>query len=169
MNETQRRVYFGQLWPLACKAQKWDRRDELKRKAVTQECMRLIRGPGVNSVTLLNEDAITALFCYLLHLGSPASLDLSARWVDCQQDYKAFNRAHQADWLEGKLYGRGRKNKLQRDRFAGATSAAGEPLDEFDPEAIRKRHLTMATRYRAREMKNVTPLQAQPVENENPF
>lgn len=82
-------------------------------------------------------------------LANQDDLDQSARWLDCQQDYKAFNRARQADWHEGKTYGR-RPNKLDKNRFAGARSAQGGALDEFDPEAIRKRHLTMATRHQAK-------------------
>lgn len=146
MNPWQRKKYFGELWPAACLAHEWDVKDDQKRKDVTFECMRLIGGPETDSTSALKPDEITALFCYLEHLADPASLDNSARWVTCQEDYHTFNRARQADWHERAVYGPGR-NKLDRDRFGGAASAAGGPLESLDAEAVRKRHLTMARRH----------------------
>lgn len=154
MTPAQRKIYFG-LWSTVCRVQGWKSSDEARRHSVTIECMSAIRGPQVDSTSGLGEDEITALLCYLQFLAKPDGLDESARWLDCQQDYRMFNRARQADWHEGKTYGRG-KNKLDRDRFAGATSAKGEPLESFDPEAIRKRHLTMASRHQKKQRKEGT-------------
>lgn len=147
MNAAQRKIYFATLWPAACRVNGWNRNDNMKRREVMNTCMRLIGAPIVESSSELGSDAVTALFAYLKFLADQASLELSARWLDCQEDYKAFNRARQADWHEKETYGRG-KNKLDRNRFAGAQSAQGEALDRFDPEAIRKRHLTMANRHK---------------------
>ncbi len=112
--------------------------------------MAAVRGPATDSTTLLDDDEVTALFCYLEFLAHPDDLVRSARWLDCQQDYRAFNRARQADWHEQRMFG-GRKSKLTRDRFAGEKSAVAGPLEKFDPEAIRKRHLTMATRHQKKQ------------------
>lgn len=108
--------------------------------------MRLIGAPEVESSSNLGPDAVTALFCHLKFLAHQGDLEQSARWLDCQEDYKAFNRARQADWHEVHTYGQS-PNKLDKQRFGGAPNAQGGALDQFDPEAIRKRHLTMATRH----------------------
>ncbi len=154
MNAAQRKIYFGTLWPAVCAAQGWSRNDDGQRKTKLNECMRLIRAPQVESSSDLGPDEITALFCYLQFLAHQGSLDQSARWLDCQQDYKAFNRARQADWHEEATYGK-KANKLDRQRFGGASSAQGGALDSFDPEAIRRRHLTMATRHQAKARKSL--------------
>lgn len=146
MTSSQRAHYFKHLWPEACAAAGWGVRDEGRRKKVTSDCMAAIGGPATASTSDLGEDEVTALFCYLQHLAAPDDLNKSARWVTCQEDYHTFNRAKQADWHERSLYGK-RPNKLDRDRFAGETSAAAGPLDDLDPEAVRKRHLTMASRH----------------------
>jgi hypothetical protein len=150
MNARERAKYFGELWPAACLANEWDLKDEARRRAVTVECMRLVRGPNTESSSALGPDEITALFCYLEHLADAASLEKSARWVTCQEDYHTFNRAKQSDWHERALYGN-KPNKLSRDRFGGATSAAGGPLESLDPEKVRKRHMTMASRHQKRQ------------------
>lgn len=147
MTPYQRSIYFGQLWPDACQAKGWRRDDEVRRRDTTGECMALIGGPATESTTALGQDEITALFCYLDHLGHPACLIRSARWVDCQTDYHAYNRARQADWHESKAYGGGRGEKLRKNRFGGARSAQGDPLDKFNPDAIQKRYLTMRNRH----------------------
>lgn len=152
MTDEQRNRYFGQYWPGACQAKGWRVKDEVRRRHTTGECMRLVRAPITESTTALGEAEITALFCYLDHLGHPGDLLRSARWVDCQTDYKAYNLARQADWHQRKTYGRGGR-KLTKNRFAGAATAQGEPLDKFDPEAIRKRHMTMASRHRRKKQK----------------
>lgn len=149
MTSKERAKYFSELWPAACLANEWDVKDDARRRAVTAECMRLVRGPEVDSASQLGPDEVTALFCYLAHLADGASLDKSARWATCQEDYHTFNRARQADWHERSLYGPGR-NKLDRQRFAGETSAAGGPLDTLDRDQVRKRHMTMASRHQAK-------------------
>jgi hypothetical protein len=148
MTPGQRSSYFL-LWADACAAQGWSAKDNAKRQQATVDCMRAVRGPATSSTSDLGQDEITALFCYLTYLKTgEADLDAAARWVDCQQDYKAYSRARHADWHEQKLYGKtGKPNKLDRNRFAGAKSATGEPLDKFDPKAIHQRHLTMASRH----------------------
>ena len=159
MNAAQRKIYFGTLWPAVCAANGWDRNDNARRKASLNECMRLIRAPQVESSSDLGPDAVTALFCYLKFLAHQGDLEQSARWLDCQEDYKAFNRARQADWHEVSTYGRS-PNKLDKQRFHGATNAQGEALEEFDPEEIRRRHLTMATRHQSKMKKEAVQAQA---------
>lgn len=149
MTAKERSVYFGHLWPEACFANEWEVKDDARRRAVTAECMRLVRGPQTDSAGALGSDEVTALFTYLAHLADSASLEKSARWVTCQEDYKTFNRARQADWHERALYGKG-KNKLDRNRFGGAASAAGGPLDTLDAKEVQKRHLTFASRNQRR-------------------
>lgn len=148
MTPGQRSSYFL-LWADVCAVQGWSAKDNAKRQQATVDCMRAVRGPATSSTSDLGQDEITALFCYLTYLKTgDADLDAAARWVDCQQDYKAFSRARHADWHEERLYGKTAKpNKLDRDRFAGAKSAVGGPLEKFDPVAIQKRHLTMASRH----------------------
>jgi len=150
MTSIQRAHYFRTLWPAACAARGWNPRDDARRKQTTAACMAAIRAPISDTTTALAQDEITALFCYLDHLAAPDSLDKSARWITCQDDYKTYNRARQADWHERALYGH-RPNKLDRDRFAGETSAAAGPLDTLDPEAVRQRHITMASRHQKKQ------------------
>jgi hypothetical protein len=145
MTPKARATYFA-LWQAAAVASGWSHKDEAKRRAVTTECMRLVRGPVVKSSSDLGEDEITALFCYLEHLGDAASLDKSARWDTCRADYKTYARAKNADWHEEQTYGKG-KNKLDRNRFKGETSAKGGPLDDLDPDKVKKRYYTMANRH----------------------
>lgn len=146
MNTSQRAHYFGRLWPAACQAKGWSAKDESRRRATTLACMAAIRSAPIESTSKLDEDRITALFCYLRHLANPDSLDMSARWATCQEDYRAFARSKQSDWHERELYGEG-KNKLDRNRFAGETSAAGGPLESLDADKVRKRHMTFASRH----------------------
>ena len=151
MTPPTRTKYFRDLWPAACRAQGWTIKDDARRNATTLTFMEEVSGPQTDSTTELGPDEVTALFCYLEFLAHPDSLDHSARWLDCKTDYKAYNRARQADWHEVKTYGAAGSKKLARDRFNGECSAKGEPLDKFDPEAIRKRHLTMATRHQKKQ------------------
>ena len=146
MTPKERAAYFAHLWPEACYANEWEPKDEARRRATTVECMAMIRGPRVDSTSKLGPDEITALFVYLRHLGDPSSLEKSADWVSCQEDYKTFNRARQADWHERELYGTG-KNKFDRNRFAGAATAAGSPLGTLDRKKTSHRHLTFAHRH----------------------
>lgn len=155
MTPGQRSSYFL-AWADVCKAQGWPAKDNARRSATTARCMSEIGGPATDSTTDLGEDEITALFCYLAHLADPASLDKSARWDTCKQDYKTFSRARHADWHETQVYGAGR-NKLDRNRFKGETSASGGPLQDLDPEEVRKRHLTMASRHQAKDRKRGHP------------
>ncbi|MBI5768722.1 MAG: hypothetical protein HZA93_13070 [Verrucomicrobia bacterium] len=180
MTPGERNEYFGRLWPAACAVCDWNPKDDAQRRAVTIECMRLVRGPmATASSAAFGPDEVTALFTYLRHLADPASLDKSARWVTCQEDYRTFNRAKQADWHERELYGPG-KNKLDRNRFAGKASAAGGPLETLDADEVRKRHLTVASRHQRKQrqerragqdLASQTPAStapAAPVRNESP-
>lgn len=152
MTPGERVKYFRDLWPAACAVKGWRRGDDGRRREAVLECMRLVRGPEVTtSDAQFRRDEVTALFCYLEFLAHPASLEHAARWADCQKDYRAFNRARQADWHERQVYGTGGSRRLQRERFAGRQSAQGDTLESFDPEEIRKRHLTMATRHQAKQ------------------
>lgn len=157
MTPAARVKYHRDLWPACCRAQRWDVRDVEKRRAIVLECMRLVKGPSVTtSSPIFGADETTALFTYLSFLADQASLDKSARWADCQEDYRAFNRALNADWHERQTYGPEGSKRLQKQRFGGRKTAAGEPLESFDPEEIRKRHITSATRHRNHE-KNKAP------------
>src|SRR5882672_394487 len=100
MTDEQRNRYFGLYWPAACQAKGWRVKDDIRRRHTTAECMREIRAPILESITELDQDQVTALFTYLDFLAHPASLEKSQRWLDCKQDYRAFNRARQADWHE---------------------------------------------------------------------
>lgn len=150
MSPATRTRYFS-LWGKACAVKGWPAKDNARRRAVTLECMALVRGPAVTtSDPEFGPNEVTALFTYLEFLAHPSDLLRSARWVDCQEDYVAFNRARQADWHEEKTYGRQGSGKLAKNRFGGAKTAEGEPLEPFNPKAIYKRHLTMATRHQAK-------------------
>jgi hypothetical protein len=153
MTPAARAHYHGRLWPAVCEVKGWRVGDEVRRRDVVLECMAKVRGPAVTtSHPDFGDDETTALFCYLEHLAAPADLRKSARWLDCQKDYVAFNRAKQGDWHERQTYGR-RGCKLRRDRFGGASSAQGEPFEEFDPKKARQRHMTMANRHRRKKQK----------------
>lgn len=147
MSPGTRTRYFS-LWLAACKVKGWDAKDDGLRRATVLSCMAQVRGPQVTtSDPDFGPDEITALFVFLDHLAHPSDLLKAAAWVDCQTDYRAYNRARQADWHEEKTYGKVGSGKLRRNRFQGQKNAAGEPLDRLDPDAIRKRHLTMVSRH----------------------
>lgn len=154
MTPAARVKYHRDFWPACCRALKWNHRDTELRRKVVLDCMRQVGGPMVTtSDARFSFDETTALFTYLAFLGDQASLDKSARWADCKEDYRAFNRAKNADWHERQTYGADGARKLQKNRFAGRKTAAGEPLESFDPEEIRKRHITTADRHRKHEAK----------------
>lgn len=165
MTPKTRVFFFAEIWPAVCARQGWKESDRAKRHEVVATCMRCVRGPQVESITDLGPDEVTAFFCYCEFLATE-SLEASQRWLDCQQDYHAFNRARQADWHERSVYG-SRKNKLDRQRFGGAASAVGEPQETFNPEAIRQRHLTMASRHQAKLRKDSKTVAAEVVDIEH--
>lgn len=152
MNTKARPLYFKRYWPAACQANGWKPTDNDRRRQVTAACMSAIGGPAVStSAPEWGENETSALFCYLDHLGHPASLEKSAAWVDCQTDYIAWNRARQADWHEAETYGEAAgKTRLDRDRFGGESTAVNAPLEAFDPVKARQRHLTMRNRHAAK-------------------
>jgi hypothetical protein len=150
MTPSTRTRYFS-LWTKACAVKGWSAKDNTLRRDTTLKCMAAVGGPeATTSCPLFGPDEVTALFTYLEFLARPSDLLRSARWVDCQQDYRAFNRARQADWHETKTYGHHGSGKLARNRFGGAKTAEGEALEPFNPKAIYKCHLTMATRHQAK-------------------
>lgn len=165
MTPKTRVFFFAEVWPQVCASQGWPENDRAKRHEVVATCMRLVRGPQVESLNDLGPDEVTALFCYCEFLAT-GTLEASQRWVDCQRDYHAYNRARQADWHEHAMYGTN-KNKLDRQRFAGASSAVGEPQEEFDPQEIRKRHLTMASRHQAKQRRDARTTTAEVVDREH--
>lgn len=116
MNAAQRKHYHGRLWPAACRAQGWDRRDGERRKAVTREAMRLCKGPATDSSAELDEAAVTALFAYLEHLADPENLRKLSWWMTCQEDPRAANEARQGDYWARKA-GYGRKGRIAKERF----------------------------------------------------
>lgn len=146
MSPATRTRYFS-LWSKACRVKGWNAKDDGLRRATVLSCMAQVRGPeATTSDPAFGPDEITALFVFLDHLAHPSDLLKSAAWVDCQTDYRAYNRARQADWHEEQAYGRQGSGKLRRNRFGGQKKAAGEALDPLDPAAIQKRFLTMRTR-----------------------
>ena len=146
MSPSARKTYF-RLWNAACAVKGWNSGDDDLRRAVVIKCMEKVRGPLVTTSSPdFGADETTALFVYLDHLAHPSDLLKAAAWVDCMTDYRAYNRARQADWHEGQAYGPQGSSKLRRNRFAGQKKAAGEALDPLDPTAIQKRFLTMRTR-----------------------
>lgn len=149
MTPLARVKYFRDLWPACCRRLGWNVRDEDLRRTVVLDCMREVRGPAVTtSSPRFGADETTALFVYLAFLSDQASFDKSAEWDTCKADYRAYNRARNADWHERETYGPAGSRKLQRDRFAKRTTAKGGTLDDIDPEETRKRHITMAQRHR---------------------
>ncbi len=167
MKPGARTLYHARLWPAACRVNGWGVGDLAKRREITRRCMEAVRGPQSDSTSdpRFGDAETTALFVFLTHLASPDDLDASAEWVKCQEDYRTYNLARQADWHERALYGHGR-NKLARDRFAGAASAGGGALDTLDPDAVWKRHLTMASRHQKKLRQERA---AVPAFNEGPF
>lgn len=69
MNAKQRSTYFGRLWPDACQAQKWNVKDEERRKDVT------FAATGEESTSKLSEEQITLLFNKLKWLADPTNFD----------------------------------------------------------------------------------------------
>lgn len=147
MTPAARVKYHAEYWPAACAANGWKKSDQDKRREVALCCMESVGGPLVTtSDPAFGDNETTALFCYLDHLAHQDCLDRSARWADCQEDYRAYNLARQADWHQEKLYGT-KPNRLTRDRFAGEQTAVGGPLEAFNPKKIRQRHMTVASRH----------------------
>jgi hypothetical protein len=153
MTPATRTRYF-RLWAAACRCQRWPAKDEAFRRSITRQVMEAIGAPITDSTSELGNDEITALFIFLETKADDSDLMKAARWVDCQKDYRMVNRGRQADHHERALYGPSKKpNKLDRNRFAGQRTALGHPLSDFDPEEVRKRHLTMASRHQAKQRK----------------
>ena len=165
MTPKQRVLLFRSFWPAACKAQHWGTGDDTKRHEVIATCMLEIRGPQTGSTSDLGPDEVTALFCYLTFLAEE-TLEASENWDECKRDYRTYNRARQADWHERSMYGT-RANKLDRHRFGGATTAVVDPAESLDPEAVRKRHLTMASRHQAKMRKDSKTATAEVVDREH--
>lgn len=126
MNSEQRKRYFGDLWPAACRANNWSRSDDAQRRAVTLQAL------GTASTTGLDENQITALFCYLRHLGNPQDAALEREWAICKADPAKYNRLRHAEfWRQQSGYKHG--GKLDRERFGV----------HFDEE-VQAEHMTAA-------------------------
>lgn len=153
MKPAQRSLYFH-LWSTAAIAQGWSPKDDLRRRQTTVDCMAAIHREilperaGVDSTSALMDAEVTALFVLLTHLGAPADPVASARWLECQADYRDFNLARNADWFQAQAGYRG-KSRITRDRFSGRTKAEAEGFSEqLRGEALRQRVVTMSCRAR---------------------
>jgi hypothetical protein len=71
MTASQRKTYFGTLWPAACKAQGWNPKDEDRRRDATMQAT------GQDSTSRLSQDQITLLFNHLKQLANPEDFDLA--------------------------------------------------------------------------------------------
>lgn len=69
MTPRQRSMYFGELWPAACKVQGWSVKDEHRRKCVT------FGATAEESTSALDQDQITLLFNKLKALADPQNFD----------------------------------------------------------------------------------------------
>jgi hypothetical protein len=78
MTPSQRRHYHSRLWPDACKTQGWDKKDEEKRREVTEAAT------GKSSSSALNQGQITMLFNKLKWLADPVNFD--AAFADANPD-----------------------------------------------------------------------------------
>lgn len=76
MNAKQRSIYFGSLWPAACRTQGWKASDDHQRRRVT------FAATGETSITELDEDQITLLFTKLSWLADPHNFDKAFRDSD---------------------------------------------------------------------------------------
>lgn len=90
MNKSQRSRYFT-LWAEAAREQKWNPKDEAKRRAVTLEAT------NQESTTGLDQGQITALFDHLKWLANPYDLDLAMPVANPEQTTDT-NRARQLVW-----------------------------------------------------------------------
>lgn len=150
MNAAQRRVYFTQVWPAACKAQGWDPRDDERRRTVTATAMQLCGCAGITSAAKLNSAQVTALFCYLKHLANPLNLRYLSAWDDCQRDYIAYNRSLQAGyWRERAGYRQG--GRIDRQRFAGRPDGGIYNSSKMTKEEADQYLMTMRARAKAKE------------------
>lgn len=165
MTPKTRVFFFAEIWPAVCAKQGWSKSDNAKRHEVVATCLRLVRAAAVESMSDLGPDEVTAFFCYCEFLATE-TLEAAENWDECMRDYKTYNRARQADWHERSLYG-GRKNKLDRQRFGGAASAVLPPAESLDPEEVRKRHLTMASRHQAKQRKDANVAKAEVADREH--
>ncbi len=71
MTRNQQIHYRATLWPAACKAQKWDPKDDEKRREVIQEVT------GQDSTAKLNNKQVDRLFTRLRWLANPQDFDLA--------------------------------------------------------------------------------------------
>jgi hypothetical protein len=123
MTKSQRAHYLLELWPAACAANGWDKRDDVRRRAEVARCFAMLGRADVVSSTQVTEDwQITALFVYLTHRAAPSDLVKAETWVEVMKDPIAYNLAKQADWFAKKA-GYQPESRIYRDRFAGRVTA----------------------------------------------
>lgn len=149
MNAAARRTYFTQVWPPAAAALGVKRSDEAARRAVTREAMRLVGGPATASTRELGPDEITALFTYCRWLARPDDLRALSAWTDCQEDYRAFNRALQGDHYRARA-GYAKGGRIDRDRFAGRPQAGLYEAARMSREEAEQYLMTMRARAKAK-------------------
>lgn len=115
------RVRFqADFWPAVCAAQGWDPRDEIRRRDLRARCWEEIGIPERGDAMPANDAEATALFTLCRHLAEPDNINLALRWDQCRPDFRAFNKARQADFLAPPT----------RRIYRGRQSAAGSPLDD---------------------------------------
>ena len=119
MNLEQRNLYFGKLWPQACKAQGWKRSDEHRRKLVT------FAATGEESSSQLDQDQITLLFNKLKALADPqdfdkalADSDPAAALAENKRQNIIFRIVHAASKIPGDP--EAGLAKLASERFGGS-------------------------------------------------
>lgn len=91
MNKAQRVRYHADLWPAACKTQRWNPRDKDLRQSITYQVT------GKLSSEDLDEDEITMLFDELRHLADPVDFDQAMLAANPELSRQA-NRRRQLVW-----------------------------------------------------------------------
>jgi hypothetical protein len=86
MTASQRSTYFGTLWPAACASQKWNPKDDERRKDVT------FSATSKESTSKLTQDEITRLFNKLKWLADPTNFDLALADADPEAALQANKR-----------------------------------------------------------------------------
>lgn len=156
MNASTRKIYFTQVWPAAARGLGCDRRDEDARRAVTREAMRLVGGPGTDSITQLGPDEITALFTYCRWLADRDDLRLLSAWTSCQEDYHTYNRVLQGEHYRRRA-GYAKRGRIDRNRFAGRSHDGLYEEARMSAQEAEQYLLTMRARARGKERKARKP------------
>lgn len=155
------RVQFqADLWPKVAKAQRWNPRDETRRRDLRARCWAEIGRPDKGEDMPANDAEATALFTLCRHLADPDNITRSMEWDNCKADYRAFNTARQADYWERRGYGPRGSRSLRHRRFAGRLTAQGYATeDPLDRNAANQRlwKMRQCTRRRESKHRHATP------------